>query len=665
MPDSFDLQPETRDSNEADPFRSASTPPRQPIARRELILTAPFCVAIPASLSAATQESVEATTDPNPVFARRAAADAALRQRLSQLADRCDQLKLPEQAKASREWFIPRDPKRTYLFLPAQSEVETDAEEEKDPDESTPAANDRLRIIAAWSKHFQAARREQADRLVKLAVEAIDAGFPDAAYQWLHEALHEDPDHKIARAALDYRVVNGRWRLPGGSPRASTVRLANRRYRFSAGRHYRIESEHFRLLTDDSKKAGLEAVEQLEVVYALWRQAFFPFWGDAEQLKKKIQDPSAAPRRARRKFAVVLFQDRQKYVETLSPSQPLIDKTVGIYMDELQTAFFYSGDDATLPTRRHEAAHQFFSESAGPTKNVGLRHNFWVVEAIALYMESLRAQDRFFTLGGLDANRTQYARYRAYNEHFYAPLSDLTGFSRQQLQTHDELRRLYSQSAGLAGYFMNRGGPERRIRFLNYVRDVYRNRDNDKSLQQHLDAELKAVDRQYLLSLMVDDQDARLWPKAELENLAIGHTLITDAGLAEILPQPKLTWLDLAATKISDVSAPRIGLCDNLEQLNLEATKVTDAALPHLAKCSRLIELDLSGCEITSAGLVPLTALQNLQVLWLTDTQVDDAGLQRLRSLKQLRQLHVNGSAVTAAGLKQLQAALPNLQREE
>ncbi len=616
----------------------------------------PFNVALTIGLclALACGASRYASADEPDVFQQRLDMEVQYAKELDQLASRCDEFDAKESALETRKWRITRDPKRLYLFLPGELAPRKPVDEQDNS------------VDNAWHRHFFRIRDQQAERLVELARQALDSDNADKAYQWLHEALHENPDHKLARTVLGYRIVNGRWRLPQGRPRVSTVRASNPRLKFSARRHWRVESEHFSLLTDHSQKEGLQTVEQLEVFYSLWRQAFFRFWGPPGQLKRQL-DSAASPRRDNRKFSVVLFRSRDKYLQVLGPSQPLIGKTVGIYLDKARTANFYVDPELAATYRYHEAAHQFFSEAAGATSDVGQRDNFWVVEAIALYMESLQVHDGYYTLGGLDADRTQYARYRAYNQSTYTPLGSLTRLSRDAMQKNDDVRKLYSQSAGLAGYFLDRAAPARRSAFIGYVRDVYRGRARADSLAEKLGAELRKdapsdVDRDYGLSLMITDEDIAAWPHSELRNLSLGHTQISDRALVDLGEQPRLTWLDLAAVKITDLSGSVLEKFTALEQLNLENTQVTDEILTSLAKLEKLVDLDLSGTEITGAGLKHLAPLGDLQVLWLSGTDVDDDSIMSLRPLKKLQRVHVKGTAVTAAGLKKLKAALPQLQ---
>ena len=155
---------------------------------------------------------------------------------------------------------------------------------------------------------------------------------------------------------------------------------------------------------------------------------------------------------------MVLFRDRDEYVSLFARAQPQVEVTLGVYDDKNATAYFYAGDPAAETTWVHEAAHQLFYELGGAVRDVGAAGNFWIIEGIALYMESLQRGNGYCTLGGVDADRLQFARYRAANEQYYVPLEQFVRLDRETLQKHDDIRRLYSQAAGLAQFLMHYDG---------------------------------------------------------------------------------------------------------------------------------------------------------------------------------------------------------------
>ena len=101
---------------------------------------------------------------------------------------------------------------------------------------------------------------------------------------------------------------------------------------------------------------------------------------------------------------------------------PNIKITIGIYRDNPGCAYFFAGKDSDDRTMYHEATHQLFHESRLVAPAVGYKTNFWIVEGIAMYMESLRREDGYDVLGGFDDERMNAARYRLLHDHFYIPL---------------------------------------------------------------------------------------------------------------------------------------------------------------------------------------------------------------------------------------------------
>ena len=93
---------------------------------------------------------------------------------------------------------------------------------------------------------------------------------------------------------------------------------------------------------------------------------------------------------------------------------------------------------------------------------------------------------------------------------------------------------------------------------------------------------------------------------------------IIEGAIREVIDKPKgkLTKADLA----------------EVEELSLEGTEITDEGLKELVKLKKLTELILFGCkQITDAGLKELARLTHLDVLWLSETQVTKAGVVKLQ----------------------------------
>ncbi len=576
----------------------------------------------------------------------RSAADAQFREQLTALADKCEELGLADQEAASRHWFVPRDPRRHYLFLPTES------------DQTRPAA-DAPQLVQFWYARFMQRRREQAARLFELARAQVDSGDEGSAFRLLHEVLHEDPDHAEARRILGYSRGERGWSRSFRRPARRRTRGTHPLFGWASNQYWNIDSEHFELTTNLSVRGGQQVATYLERVHAVWQQLFYEYWSVPGRLAARFHgdDASLGPDHT---FSVVLFSDRDEYVRQLSRSEPQIGLSVGYYSQGHKTAFFYAGDDETRPTWVHESAHQFFQESGIAAPLVGDRANIWALEGVALYMESLHDHGGYATTGGADADRLQYARFRRLSEGYYVPLTELVGLGRQQIQHDPKIRELYSQCAGLAHFFLHADQGRLWRPFIRYLSTVYRGVGQRESLQSEMDVAYEQLDQQYQEFLNVSDSDLAFAEK-DIRHLCLTHTSVTDAGLRHIASCNQLRWLDLSFTAATDAAVAGVAGARQLQQLNLEKTHITDEAISTIAQLRQLEELDLSQTAVSDAGLSKLSRLTRLKVLWLTGTQVTDEGLSALETLRGLEQLDLEGTRTTSAAVDQLRRRLPNL----
>lgn len=593
---------------------------------------------------AAETAAAEASGD---YCAQRQQLDQVYQQQLAELAARCRQLHLPEQAAATAAWFTPRDPRRQYFFLPVPT------------DPLRPPA-DAPTIERQWHARLTQLRQSRAAELFQLARGALERGHAARAYQLLHETLHEDPDHATARRALGYRQVDGRWARPTAAVRARQVRAANPAIGLG-GPYWVIDSENFSVATDHSEQMGRQLAERLEVLHAVWEQLFFDYWSNVATLARRLEGQGAAARGGPR-HNVVLFRDREAYLAHLKPSEPLIELTVGMYMDRQKTAYFYADAQTDDDIYFHEVTHQLFSETGRAAPGAGLENNFWIIEGVALYMESLRPGHGCWMVGGVDADRLQYARYRLLNEGFYVPLDQLTALGRRALQEHPEIRRLYSQAAGLTAMLMDHDRGRYRQPLVVYLQAIYAGRARAETLAAAIGQPNAELDAQYRRFLEVTDADlAYLAALPSATELSLGHTSVSDAGLAHLAGHTQLRWLDLTATGVTDVGFASVAAATRLQHLILEQTAVGDPSLEIIAGFRELEILDLTGTRISDSGLAQLAGLTKLRELWIGQTAIGDAGLQHLQKLSSLTTLDVGGTRVTAEGWQRLRAALPEL----
>jgi Leucine-rich repeat (LRR) protein len=270
----------------------------------------------------------------------------------------------------------------------------------------------------------------------------------------------------------------------------------------------------------------------------------------------------------------------------------------------------------------------------------------------------------YWTLGGWESDRLQFARYRGLSNDFLLPLEKLAAMNRADLQASEDIRKIYTQSAGLSHYLMDAQGGIYREPTVTVFRALYEGRDTVGALEKLLGASSAELDRDYLGYLQVTDVELARIPSPErIRNLSLGRTKVTDKGLAHLAACKNLDWLDLSLTKTTDTGLASIKDCTALTQLFLEGTKISDESLKLIGKLSSLEELDLSALAISDNGLAHLAALKKLKILHLTNNPVSNAGLDHLKSLSALESLETSGTKVTASGLASLRSALPRLKK--
>jgi hypothetical protein len=578
--------------------------------------------------------------------------DAAFDQKLADLAKQCDGLNLPDQATITRRWIIPRHSGRQYFFVPEGT------------DATAPARN-APHVVQQWHANLMELRREQAERLFEQARSELAADRPALAYRLLFEVLHEDPNHAEARRILGYeKLRSGGWENPYGKG-TTVVTLDHPHFGWQRRTYWRLETEHYSIHTNHSPKEALELARHLEDLHAIWRQAFFSYWTNAEALQHRFAGGTEPLLKKETKLKVVLFKSRQEYASQLAEAEPKIGLTTGIYRVADQTAYFFGGDAAVIPTWYHEGTHQLFQEMDRFGDEPGKERNFWIIEGAALWMESLARHVGFWTIGGFDADRLQFARYRALSGDFAMPLDKLVTLGREEMQQDADIRKLYAQAAGLTHFLMEAGGGRYAEATTRFIRSVYEQTDKAETLSTLAETDDAALDQAYREFLLVTDADlATITGPARIRNLSLGRTAVTDAGMKHLAGCTNLAWLDLSLTSVGDDGLAAIKDCRQLKQLFLEGTKITDASLPLIGSLAELEELDLSAVRISDDALISLAGLKKLKVLYLTKSPVSDKCLTHLKGLKTLDTLETTGTKITPTGLKNLKLSLPKLKVE-
>jgi hypothetical protein len=261
-----------------------------------------------------------------------------------------------------------------------------------------------------------------------------------------------------------------------------------------------VRTDHFLVTTNHSLAAGAGLAARLERLYQIWRQLFAGFY----YTDKEVRDLFAGSRVARvqsRPFRVFYYRDKNEYVEALRRRQPRIGETLGIYFDTFREAHFFAGNEQNSGTLFHEAVHQLFQESKPSARKIGSTANFWIIEGVATYFETLTEHDDpqaglYFTIGEAAAGRLPAARERLRNG-FYIPLAELTTLNKDEVQRHPEIAKLYSQSSGLAAFLIDAEGGRYREPLVEYLQLIYAGRDNKESLATATGASYEDLDAAY------------------------------------------------------------------------------------------------------------------------------------------------------------------------
>lgn len=442
------------------------------------------------------------------------------RDELAKLAEWCDAEKLDEQANQTRNWLPQPRPLMLFVpLIPQGFEAETPAEGSE--------ADEEPDAVRQWRERFDRLRREQAQRLFGLLDQAIEEKEYAFGFGLLHETLREDPDHKAARKLLGYKYHEGRWltqfelvKVQGNQvwdPRFGW-QLKNRLPRYERGERFfkgrwitaeenarlqidvlqgwDIMTEHYRVRTNHSLEGGVQLAARLERLYDAWRQVFVRYYLNDLELGSLLRG-GGWPRRTPVRHQVVYFSNRKQYNAALKMQQPYIEMTTGYYEGKTKTAYFFAGEEQDFENLYHEATHQLFSETRRTSSDAGRKANFWVIEGIACFMESLVESGAYCTIGGADALRLNNARARLLLHNTYVPLAELTAMGMNDVQSDQRIKQLYSEFSGLAYFLMFDQEDRYRDALVDYLSAIYAGKDEPATLSELTKTSFGELDLQY------------------------------------------------------------------------------------------------------------------------------------------------------------------------
>ncbi|MEX1097385.1 MAG: DUF1570 domain-containing protein [Planctomycetales bacterium] len=440
----------------------------------------------------------------------------ALDARLEELAVFCAEHDLLDEAARIRKLSQPRaDEQSGSDALPRKVQEDASAGLSAEP--------------AHVAKSLHRIRSEHANQLYLLSRRA-GSKFPSYAYRLVREVAAFDPDHVAARRILGYVRNGDEWITPfekqkslrevwhdkyGWLPKAHVKRYQNGE-RYVQGRWmsvaqeaeirrdfrnaWHIRTEHFLVKTNYSLERGVEVARKLEAFHEYFFRTFAGFFHTPDQLQKLFDGGSTrSPRPAvPRPYVVHYYRTKDEYQKTLIDRIPQIGITNGLYYTTDRVAYFYH-DENVEPTLYHEATHQMFYECVPGERMIADAANFWIVEGIACYLESFRAEDGKTSIGDPHYVRFVAARFRYLQDEYYVPLAQFASRGMREFQSDTQnIARNYSQASGLAHFFMHHDGGRYRDALVTHLAQLYTPRPVQvQSLAELTGVSFAELDRQY------------------------------------------------------------------------------------------------------------------------------------------------------------------------
>jgi hypothetical protein len=462
--------------------------------------------------------------DPAGLAEQRAAREGDFVADIEKLAADATAKGLEEQAKIARDWVKPRNPLLLYspklplAIRPAALPA------------GTPAP------VVEWDRQFWMLRSAFAEDLFALARQAIKDKKASLAYELVLACARQNPDHADARRLLGYKQYLDQWRTDFeikqlkenkvwteqfGWIRKDHVARYTQGERFTDGKWvsanedaqlhsdiadgWQIETDHYLVTTNKGLAEGVLLGQQLEELYRVWQHTFVKFYATSGDLTNLFAGRAGTARKPVR-HKVLYFRSKAEYLRHLQHSVPNdLSITSGFYNGDQQTAYFFAGPESDPSTVVHEATHQLFSETNPEVQRkssqnlfwLRKKHNFWLVEGIACYMESLTERDGQLALGGGTDARMQGALVRLFRDNYYVPLSELVGLNMENLQGRKDIAQVYGQSAAVVSFLMHYDNGRYRDELTDYLLAVYMGRDAADSLAKLTGVKLEELDKQF------------------------------------------------------------------------------------------------------------------------------------------------------------------------
>ena len=561
---------------------------------------------------------------------------------IQELAFWCRDNGIEEQVPATFRVYRNFQLDRQYIFLPTEKKM--------------PVASVKG-LAATWLEKLNNIKRAHAARLFELAKRAADGDAYGFAFQLIHEVIYYDRDHEEARRILNHkRLKDGTWRIH--SETVKKPRTSSRQHdivSWPAGSFFTVNTPHFQIDSNASKKETEFLAQKLEKWHYAWREVFFEYWAKAWLVKKWLGGEGSL-KIPRKRFRVIFFRDHEDYVEQVQPLQPGIENSAGYYNGDYKVSFFPATNadgQRDAATWRHELNHQLFRETIRTRNQPFADHFLWLDEGVAMYFESLRGEGQMLTLGGFDSQRLQYSRWRRLRENYHVPISELAEMDMRTFQRRSDLPLLYAESAGIAHMLMDSREYDTLPVLLRFMKKIHEEKVPPELFAKMIGRSLEELDDDYLKFLEVESRDVekRIEYIQTVSQLAAMNADLRESAFDVIGDCINLRELDLTGSDFTKKRAIKLQQLDLLSVLYLNNCVIESGALRPLGQLESLKQLDLASSSIDDTLLGELQRLPNLKSLQIANTKVTDKGLIQLAKLPKLKVLDVTGSQVSAQGV--------------
>ena len=380
-------------------------------------------------------------------------------------------------------------------------------------------------------------RRDHAAALFALAQRCACLHQASLGCRLAEEAVRADPDHEAARRVFGYQKYRNQWRTPyevqmlrggmvwsdkfGWVEKVNLPRYASGERLFGAAwidaasdaalhaeitNGWDIETEHYRIRTNHSIEAAVALGMKLENLHRVWRQVFLRYYAGESDMEalfsgrppanvaaatggRLFPQPAAVPAGLEADHA-----GRGHLHGTLRAPEPhglLLCRQRGQRADDLP--------------RGHAPA---FPAIAASGERRGRKANCWLIEGIAMYMESLRREGDCFVLGGLDNVRMEAARRHLEKNDFFVPFDRLVRMGVRDIQGHPQIAKLYSQIAAMASFLVHYDKGRYRDALVRCLAAIYDGNQDPDLLARETGVDYAGLDRQYRNFMAIKVQPA-------------------------------------------------------------------------------------------------------------------------------------------------------------